>query len=88
MKWYVINLFCALDQLVNALFAGWCDETMSAHLYRLHRDGKPWGWLMRVVDALFAWQSRAPGASGHCMSAYLKECQRYQSPPEERWPAS
>lgn len=84
MRWYIVNLLCALDQLVNAIFGGWCDETMSSHAYRLHRDGKPWGWLMRLYDALFAWQRQDPGVTGHCHGAYLKEGQRYQSPPEYR----
>lgn len=84
MKWYVINLLCALDQLVNALFGGWCDETMSAHAYRLWKDGKSFGWLMRVYDPMFAWQRQEPGVIGHCHGAYLKERARYQSPPEER----
>lgn len=84
MKWYVINLLCALDQLVNALFAGWCDETMSSHAYRLHRDGKPFGWLMRLYDALFFWQRIPDGYIGHCHWAYAKEQQRYQHPPEMR----
>lgn len=84
MKWYFINLLCALDQFVNAAFGGWCDESMSSHAYRLWRDGKPWGWLMRLYDVLFAWQRLRPGAIGHCHSAYMGECARYQSPPEAR----
>jgi len=84
MKWYLINLFCAFDQLINALFGGWCDETMSSHAFRLWRDKKPFGWLMRVYDPLFSWQTLHPGARGHCESAYMKELERYQSPPEER----
>lgn len=84
MRWYVVNLLCSVDQLVNALFGGWCDETMSSHAYRLWRDQKPAGFLMRVYDALFAWQTVPRGAIGHCHGAYLKERQRYQSPPEQR----
>lgn len=84
VRWYVWNLLCALDQLVNALCNGWCDETMSSHAYRLHRDGKPWGWLMRVYDALFFWQKRPAGTMGHCHWAYLREGDRYQVPPEMR----
>lgn len=84
MKWYLINLFCSIDQLLNALFGGWCDETLSAHAYRLWRDDKPWGFLMRIIDFLFAWQRPEPGAVGHCHGAFLKEAQRYQSPPEIR----
>lgn len=82
--WYVVNLACALDQFVNAVFAGWCDETMSSHAYRLWRDGKPWGFLMRVYDVLFFWQPQERGVIGHCHGAYLKEQKRYQSPPDQR----
>lgn len=84
MKWYIVNLLCALDQFVNALFGGWCDETMSSHAYRLWRDGKPFGWLMRVYDVLFAWQKLPAGAIGHCHGAYMKERTQYQHPPEQR----
>lgn len=86
MKWYVVNLLCAFDQLLNALCNGWCDETMSSHIYRLWRDGKFWGWLMRPVDFLFSWQTLPHGAIGHCHGAYLKERERYQAPPEMRKP--
>lgn len=82
--WYWANLFCAVDQLINAAFAGWCDETISSHAYRLWRDRKPFGWLMRVYDPLFAWQTQEPGVIGYCHGAYLKEQRRYQSPPEQR----
>lgn len=78
MKWYLINLAYALDQLINALFGGWCDETMSSHAYRLHRDGKSFGWLMGVYDTIFFWQD------SHCDSAYHHEMTRYQFPPEMR----
>lgn len=84
MKWYVVNLLCAVDQFINALFGGWCDETMSSHAYRLWRDDKPFGWLMRVYDVLFFWQTLPPGARGHCHGAYMKERERYQSPPDQR----
>ena len=84
MRWYCINLLCALDQLVNALAGGWCDETMSSHAYRLWRAGKPFGWLMRVYDLLFAWQRVPPEYIGHCHWAWAKERQRYQIAPEMR----
>ena len=45
MRWYVINLLCAFDQLLNALLGGFCDESLSSHSYRLWRDRKPWGGL-------------------------------------------
>jgi hypothetical protein len=81
IKWYAHNLFIAFDQLINALFNGWADETMSAHAYRLHRDGKPWGWLMHLYDYLFIWQT---WKLDHCVRAYQAERARLHSPPETR----
>lgn len=75
------QVFIALDQLVNALFNGWADETMSAHAHRLHRDGKPWGWLRWLYDVLFVWQS---WRLDHCRRAYESEQARLHSPPEHR----
>lgn len=81
LRWYGHNLFVALDQLVNAIFGGWADETISAHAYRLHRDGKPWGWLMAPINVLFVWQA---WDMHHCERAYRAELQRLQAPPEVR----
>ena len=78
MKTYIINVLIALDQLVNALVGGWPDETLSSYSYRIHRDGKPWGFLMKVIDRLFWWQPN------HCYTAYLLEQSRRQFPPELR----
>jgi hypothetical protein len=79
LVWYGHNLFCAVDQVVNALFGGWADETMSSHAYRLNRDTKPFGWLMRVYDVLFIWQ-----ISEHCKHAYEHELERFNFAPEMR----
>lgn len=81
IKWYGHNLFCAVDQVVNALFGGWGDETMSSHAYRLHRDKKPFGFLMVIYNVLFFWQG-----SGHCQKAYEHEVEGYNLPPEMRRP--
>lgn len=81
--WYAHNLFVAFDQLINALFNGWADETMSAHAHRLHRDGKPFGWLRWLYDGLFVWQT---WKLDHCERAYRAELQRLQAPPETRGP--
>lgn len=78
MKWYLHNLFIAFDQLVNALFGGWADETMSSHAYRMYRLGKPWGWLRWVYDWLFIWQT---WELDHCQRAYASELARRHSPP-------
>jgi len=62
----------ALDQLVNAIFGGWADETLSA---RFHRTNSP---LKRYVDAAFFWEE------DHCLSSYQAEHQRRQLPPAYR----
>ena len=79
LKWYGHNLFCAVDQTVNAVFGGWADETMSSHAYRLNRDRKPWGFLMYIYNVLFFWQGR-----DHCKKAYEHEKLRYNFPVEMR----
>ena len=86
-KSWFYQLFIAVDQLANVLITplqagAYADETMSSRAYRMDRDGKPWGRVLRpCIDLLFAWQ-RAPG--GHCRAAYFKERGRLQLPPEMR----
>ena len=49
LRAYFVQVFIALDQLVNALIppldgtVGHADETLSARAYRAHRDGKRLG---------------------------------------------
>lgn len=84
-KQWGYELFIAVDQLANVLITplhsgAYADETMSSRAYRMDRDGKPWGRVLRpVIDALFCWQG-----PGHCRGAYLKEQERIQLPPEFR----
>lgn len=53
---------------------------MSSRCYRAWRDGKIAGrFFMPIIDFLFLWQTEE-----HCRNAYLKECARYNSPPEMR----
>ena len=66
----------ALDQVGNTLLGGWADETLSSHAYRLHRDGKRFGFTMHIIDALFG--------AGHCYESYLSEKKRTQLAPEFR----
>ena len=69
----------AFDQLCNAFFGGWADETLSARCWRLrHLPG--WGLARLVIDG---------GAlifrdKNHCEASYRSEVLRLQSPPEER----
>jgi hypothetical protein len=93
------EVLIAIDQLGNVLLCtigfqqSWSDETLSAHTWRLYRDGKPWGRiLMPVIDWMFSWQKSDPAftdeagnvITGHCHRAYLKEKQRDYLPPEYR----
>ena len=86
LKNYGVQVFIAVDQLLNALIppidgtVSWADETLSARAYRAHRDGKILGRLfMRPIDLLFFWQG-----PGHCRNAYINEFERKNYPSEYR----
>ena len=68
----------AIDQLINTLFGGWADETISSVAWRKRHEGKGWAILRRVIDTLFFWQTN------HCRTAYESEKKRRQLPPELR----
>ena len=77
------QLLISVDQTINCvlgLFIGgsWADETLSSRAYRMQQQGKPWGFLRGVIDALFFWQQQ------HCFQSYLSEKYRKQLPPELR----
>lgn len=75
---YLRNVLIALDQLGTALLGGYPDETLSSYAWRLERQGKPFGFMRKVIDALFFWQDN------HCYRSMLAERQRLQVPPELR----
>ena len=50
MKRYFLNILIAIDQLVNAVFFGYPDETLSARCWREQR------WCRHLIDVLFFWQ--------------------------------
>jgi hypothetical protein len=68
MKFWLTQNAIAFDQLVNALFGGYSDETLSA---RAHRSN---GWGRMVINMIFFWQN------DHCYDAYLAEKRRAQLP--------
>ena len=74
---YFHQLVIAVDQLFNAVLAGWADETLSSRAYRC-RDVRKWRIIMRVIDSLFFWQD------GHCKRAYLYELEQGHLPVEFR----
>lgn len=75
MEWWRAVLV-AVDQLGNAIVGGESDETLSAHAWRMEQQLKPWGITRRWIDWLFG--------EGHCERAFVAECERRQSPEEER----
>ena len=83
LKHWLIQLFIAVDQLLNVLLTPgsmqtWADETISSRAGRLgHRY--PYRIYKVVIDRLFWWQG-----PNHCVNAYHKELTRYQFPPAMR----
>ena len=86
LKEYGVQVFIAVDQLLNALIPpldgtiSYADETLSARSYRAYRDGKILGKVfMPLIDLLFFWQGK-----GHCYNAFVKEHERQNLPSEYR----
>ena len=78
---YAKNVLIAVDQLFNALFGGFSDETLSSASFRASRDGIR-HWPRRLIDALFWWDKK--GSVRHCELSYKSEQLRLQCPPELR----
>jgi hypothetical protein len=69
MKRWFFNVLIAIDQLINTLVGGEPDETLSSAAFRMHEQGKFWGWTMHLINGLFF-------DSAHCANAYLSERNR------------
>jgi len=91
------EVFCALDQVVNAVLGGYADETISARSFRLGSKAMArgawdqWRITWAIADWLFLWQDAwiqyktgFRPAQGHCERAYHSEMDRLQMPPEYR----
>lgn len=78
---YAKNVLIAVDQLFNALFGGFSDETLSSASFRASRDGIR-HWPRRLIDALFFWDRK--GQTRHCELSYNSEQLWLQCPPELR----
>lgn len=72
------QILIAIDQLFNALFGGWADETLSSRAWRQHGRKTGWFILRIVIDSLFFREG------DHCRTAYESEQDRIQIPPEFR----
>ena len=68
----------AIDQLINTLFGGWADETISSRAHRMQGKSRKWYRIRKIIDGLFFWQKY------HCREAYESEKNRLQCPPELR----
>ena len=74
---YGKSVLVAVDQLVNALLAGWPDETLSSRAWRWEQNGVR-SWPRRFIDRLFFWEQ------DHCYQSYISEREGRQLPPELR----
>jgi hypothetical protein len=68
------QVLIAFDQLINARFGGYADETFSARCWRSRHIPK-YQIFIRIIDALFFWQD------AHCRKAYESEVNRNHLPP-------
>lgn len=74
---YAKKVLIAVDQLLNSIFRGWPDETMSSRAFRWEKDGVR-KWPRRLIDRLFFWEKN------HCYQSYISEREGRQLPPELR----
>lgn len=68
------QVFIAVDQLINTLFCGYADETLSSRAHRHYLDGSR-KWPRYLINMLFFWQA------DHCKTAYESELERAHLPP-------
>jgi len=79
MAKYLVNIFIGVDQLITAILGGWPDETISSYVYRLEKQKKLFGRIMRpTIDTIFFWQKN------HCEQSMIAERLHLQTTPEFR----
>lgn len=77
MSWrYWKQVLIALDQVLNTLFRGYADETLSSRAHRHALKGNP--WPERIINALLFFDK------DHCRESYESELNRRQLPPSMR----
>ena len=77
MRRYLKQVLIAFDHLINALLGGWADESLSAHAWRQHLEGKR-NWPYLLIDAILFFDGN------HCRTSYESELERTQLPPSMR----
>ena len=70
---YFHQLAIAIDQLLNALLAGWADETISSRAWRC-RDVRKWAIMVKIINGVFFWQKN------HCRATYVFELTQGHKP--------
>lgn len=81
MTFYLKSIAIAFDQLVNAVFGGKPDETLSARAHRMRqKQQRVWGWTANAIDLLFFWQKDEQGNRNHCKTSYESEVKRRHLP--------
>ena len=80
IKFFIWQLLLALDQLVNVLFGGYADETMSSRAYRMseRHDAGVFGWRWSVCAWLINTLAHDPN---HCKDAFVSERDNLQLTP-------
>lgn len=73
-----LQIWIAIDQLLNALLWGWADETLSARAWRMRHKKTRWYWTVNIINGLFFWQAN------HCQASYESEKQQRHISPEYR----
>ena len=70
IKTYLLNILISFDQLVNVLFLGQPDETISSRAWRCKDANSFWKLMHSLINKLFFFQKE------HCFNAYLVELER------------
>ena len=76
---YLKHVLIAVDQLLNAMFHGWPDETISSRSYRWDKDNVR-HWPRYIIDRI----ALIFGDKNHCYESYVSERIGRQLPPELR----
>lgn len=74
MRVNMIQVAIAFDQLINTLFGGYADETLSARIHRNQSNSLWWKMWRNIINSVFFWQK------DHCYESYLSEQNRNHLP--------
>lgn len=73
---YWLGLLIAIDQLMNAIFWGYVDETISSRAHRCSSFSKKWRFVETVIDRIFFFDKHVTSSGEvirHCRLSYLGE---------------